>query len=186
MPLDMIMPLIYTLLGGILTLTGQLFIKYIDRIYESRNSKMEIKSIVSMQLCLLSFQIKDLAYFKQNTELQLLYSILESNQEKKHKYLDEHNKSNLNIWDCDKLISGSISSIVGSLVKYQLMSRKTHEIDNLLIQIRELKFETAKDYSELTSIPGNDIVSRDILELYSSYSDKFNLIKSMVNNVINE
>ena len=66
------------------------------------------------------------------------------------------------------------------------MSRKKHEIDNLLIQIRELKFETAKDYSELTSIPGNDIVSRDILELYSSYSDKFNLIMSMVNNVINE
>ena len=79
MTLEMIMPLIYALLGGILTLTGQLFIKYIDRIYESRNSKMEIKSIVSMQLCLLSFQIKDLAYFKQNTELQLLYSILESN-----------------------------------------------------------------------------------------------------------
>lgn len=80
---SILIPLASAILGGILAITGQWVIKSIDRRSERVNSKIEIKSYISMLMCQLSFELKDLAYFKQNTELQLLYHRLENDPAKK-------------------------------------------------------------------------------------------------------
>jgi hypothetical protein len=181
-----LVPLVPVLIGGILALLGQFIIKRIERNNESTKLKIEIKSNISMQLCQLSFQLKDLAYFKQNTELQLIYYKLEVEEIKKRKYYDEHYKSNLNIWECEKLISSTISSIGGHLVKYQMISNLPINIQNLITTIQGLNFETAKDYSNYSEIPSDNEISKDIADLHSKFLTKVYDINQIINKILQD
>ncbi len=183
---SILIPLASAILGGILAITGQWVIKSIDRRSERVNSKIEIKSYISMLMCQLSFELKDLAYFKQNTELQLLYHRLENDPAKKTKYYEEHYKSNSNIWECDKSISNTISSIGAHIVKYQMKSKIAIDIQNLITNIQEMNFETAKDYSHLSIIPDENTIKLDIDELHLKYISKFTIINSIINKVLQD
>jgi hypothetical protein len=158
-------PLGAAFLGALIAIFGQWFFKYLDR---KNEKKREIKFIISQCYKLqtqIKYQIRDLSYFKQNTEFQLVSHRLENDINTKAKYYDEHYKSNLNIWEVEKSIYLTLSEFVSNIKNYILLLNKKNFFDVELNKLQNIEFEIAKDYTKLTILPELNEVNNDILDL---------------------
>lgn len=67
-----------------------------------------------------------------------------------------------------------------------MKSKIAIDIQNLITNIQEMNFETAKDYSHLSIIPDENTIKLDIDELHLKYISKFTIINSIINKVLQD
>jgi hypothetical protein len=173
-----LIPLGSALLGACIAIIGQIFVKRIDKKRELEKERREIIAYCLQFKTQLIFQLKDLAYFRQNTELQWLHHELELDTAKKSKFLEEHYKSNLNAWDCEKNVTQTISLYVAQITKFEIITNYVIDFDTIIHQIQNMNFESAKSYARLKVTPTDTQIVEDITQLTTRYSNKLKAINN--------
>lgn len=101
------MPLVSVIIGGLITLGAQYFFKKWEIRKEEKKNYLNALISINQSFSMVLFDLKDLAYYKINSQYQLIQHKLadrESSQVERAKFLDEHYKAIQSVWECEKSV----------------------------------------------------------------------------------
>jgi len=163
-----LIPFLSALAGAGLAVGTQLLIKYVDANRDRKRLILDTKILIIELRARLNFQLRDLAYFKQNTEYQYWQSITEKEEGLRHKCTDEHYKSSAKWWECDASIAETISKYIASIRKYHHLKGAKNVDTNSLDSILNFTYSHAAEYPN-NGYDFHQNINQDISKLKDDY-----------------
>ncbi len=185
-PLSLWIPLVASIIGGLLVWAGQAIERDRRRKSEQRNSLLEIYSFCRKLEAIMRNHYRELAMAKFHAEFWWHCHLVEHvDKPHKMKAYDEHLKSQAFAREIERQIGITKADFIGHVRKFQAIKELPNEIENLLERISDLTHPQAKFYdSSITHLKLRyELAEKDEKELRDKYYENLVPFKT-VNNII--
>jgi len=168
-------PLLSALLGGLLVLAGQTIDRWQKRKIDIENNLREIYAYCRKIEALMKNHYRELAMAKVHVEYWwYCYRVVNDGENKK--YYDEHLKSQIYGREIERKIGEAKADFIGHVRKFQVIKKIKEEIEQLLLTISDLTHPKAHSYD--LSLPHDVVrfekVEKDEKELGEAYYENLN------------
>lgn len=132
--------------GGVLVITGQFLVEYFKKKSENKTNISSILSEITRQKEILKHLYRELAMYKTHSSYWWYCTIIADTQIEKETHRQDHLKSQSESRRVEKEIGDAISTFLGLITKFEIITNKTANLTIEINKINELETRPAKEY----------------------------------------